>query len=82
MGGYAGPAVLSDTVFGMAMTLRLRDDQTAALRQCAEREGVSVHTVVLRAVDAYLAGPARPADVSGTAKEQAARWSELMSRLE
>jgi len=38
----------------MAMTLRLSDEQTAQLREAAEREGISMHAVVLKAVDAYL----------------------------
>jgi len=36
------------------MTLRLSDEQTAQLREAAEREGISMHAVVLKAVDAYL----------------------------
>ncbi|MGN5634173.1 CopG family transcriptional regulator [Streptomyces sp. AC154] len=65
----------------MGMNLHLRDDQAEALRQRADLEGASVHTIVLRAVDEYLAGSARQADVARSAKEQAARWSELMKRL-
>lgn len=38
----------------MAMTLRLSDEQTARLREAAEREGTSMQAVVLRAVDEYI----------------------------
>ncbi|MCX6483455.1 MAG: CopG family transcriptional regulator [Mycobacterium sp.] len=38
----------------MAMTLRLSDEQTAKLRAAAERDGVSMHSAVLKAVDDYL----------------------------
>ncbi|MBJ7401485.1 CopG family transcriptional regulator [Mycolicibacterium sp.] len=38
----------------MAMTLRLSDEQTAKLRAAAERDGVSMHAAVLKAVDDYL----------------------------
>ena len=38
----------------MAMTLRLTDEQTAALRATAEREGRSMHETVIRAVDEYV----------------------------
>ena len=38
----------------MAMTLRLTDQQTAALRATAEREGRSMHETVIRAVDEYV----------------------------
>ena len=36
------------------MTLRLSDEQTAKLRAAAERDGVSMHAAVLKAVDDYL----------------------------
>lgn len=38
----------------MAMTLRLSDQQTAKLREAAERDGISMHAAVLKAVDDYL----------------------------
>ncbi|MGW8353006.1 ribbon-helix-helix protein, CopG family [Streptomyces wedmorensis] len=63
------------------MNLRLRDDQTAALRQRARQEGVSVHALVLRAVDEYLTRTAHEARVRQTSREQAAKWSELLARL-
>lgn len=40
-----------------------------------------MHAIVLRAVDDYLARTAQQAIVRKTAKEQAAKWSELMERL-
>ena len=36
------------------MTLRLSDEQTAKLREAAERDGISMHAAVLKAVDDYL----------------------------
>ncbi|MER8232035.1 CopG family transcriptional regulator [Streptomyces sp. NPDC101490] len=65
----------------MAMNLRLRDDQTEALKLRAEQEGTSMHALVLRAVDDYLARTAQEAIVRRTAMEQAAKWHELMERL-
>ncbi len=38
----------------MAMTLRLTEDQTAALRETAEREGRSMHETIVRAIDQYV----------------------------
>jgi predicted transcriptional regulator len=38
----------------MAMTLRLDDDKTKALRERADFEGTSMQDVALRAVDEYL----------------------------
>ncbi|MFE6228569.1 MULTISPECIES: ribbon-helix-helix protein, CopG family [unclassified Streptomyces] len=65
----------------MAMNLRLRDDQTEALKARAEQEGVSMHAILLRAVDDYLARTAQEAIVRKTAMEQASKWHELMERL-
>ncbi|MBT2466464.1 ribbon-helix-helix protein, CopG family [Streptomyces sp. ISL-66] len=65
----------------MAMNLRLRDDQQEALKLRAEEEGTSMHAILLRAVDDYLARTAHQAIVRQTAKEQAAKWGELMERL-
>jgi predicted transcriptional regulator len=36
------------------MTLRLSDEQTAKLRAAAERDGISMHAAVMKAVDDYL----------------------------
>lgn len=38
----------------MAMTLRLSDEQTAALKKAAEQEGISMQEAALKAVDEYL----------------------------
>ncbi|MFF4198999.1 ribbon-helix-helix protein, CopG family [Nonomuraea sp. NPDC001831] len=38
----------------MAMTLRMNDEQTEALRRRAELEGRSMQQIVLRAIDEYL----------------------------
>ncbi|WP_435057152.1 CopG family transcriptional regulator [Streptomyces sp. bgisy060] len=65
----------------MAMNVRLRDDQTEALGRRAEQEGTSVHALVLRAVDEYLARTAREVVVRRTAGEQAVTWHELLERL-
>ncbi|MET9519307.1 CopG family transcriptional regulator [Streptomyces sp. NPDC002994] len=65
----------------MAMNLRLRDDQTEALKQRAEEEGTSMHAILLKAVDDYLARTAHQAIVRKTSKEQVAKWAELLERL-
>lgn len=38
----------------MAMTLRLTDDQTARLRETAQRQGLSMQQVAVKAVDEYV----------------------------
>lgn len=63
----------------MAMTLRLTDDETRALRERAELEERSMQEVVKSAIDAYLSNrSARLADaISAVAREDA----ELLDRL-
>lgn len=39
----------------MAMTLRLSDEQGAALKKMSEAEGLSMHEIALTAIDSYLA---------------------------
>ncbi|MGW7076591.1 CopG family transcriptional regulator [Streptomyces sp. NPDC054871] len=65
----------------MAMHLNLRDDQTEALKRHAAEEGTSVHAIVLRAVDDYLAGTVHETRVRTAADEQTAKWAELLERL-
>ncbi|WP_019972692.1 hypothetical protein [Mycobacterium sp. 141] len=38
----------------MAMTLRLSDEQTARLRETAEREGASMQATAIRAIELYV----------------------------
>lgn len=65
----------------MAMNLRLGDEHAEALKKQAELEGRSMHAIVLRAVEDYLARNAREAMVRETAIKEAAKWHELMERL-
>lgn len=65
----------------MAMNLRLRDDQAEALKLRAEEEGISMHAVVLKAVDDYLVRTAHQALVRKAAQEQTAKWAEVLERL-
>jgi len=46
----------------MAMTLRLSEEQTAKLRATAEREGISMQAVALKAIDQYVDGRAQRRD--------------------
>lgn len=39
---------------GMAMTLRLTDKQSAALKRAADQEGISMQEAALKAVDDYI----------------------------
>ena len=61
----------------MAMTLRLNEEQTEALRRRAEKEGRSMQPVALAALDDYLL---RVED-DGLAERGAERFAELLRRL-
>lgn len=63
------------------MNLRLDDERSEALKKQAELEGRSMHAIVLRAIDDYLAKNARESLVRETAIKEAAKWHELMERL-
>lgn len=63
----------------MAMTLRLTDEQAAALRATAEREGRSIHETVVVAIDEYVSKRTKKRDaiIAKVARERA----DLMRRL-
>ncbi|HEX7739260.1 MAG TPA: CopG family transcriptional regulator [Marmoricola sp.] len=65
----------------MAMTLRLSDAQTAALREQAESEGVSMQSVALRAVDQYLEKNARRIDIAHVLDVELDRYADAIERL-
>jgi hypothetical protein len=65
----------------MAMTLRLTDEQTAALRARAEREGRSMQQVAVSAVDDYLLRAEDDERTDRLAARGAARFADLLRRL-
>jgi predicted transcriptional regulator len=65
----------------MAMNLRLRDDQQEALRELAEREGRSMHAIVLQAIDRYLEETGDQEVIHRIGATYAARHAELLRRL-
>ena len=65
----------------MAMTLRLNDAQTDALRRRAEREGRSMQQVALAAIDDYLVRADDDARTEELAEQGATRFAELLRRL-
>ena len=65
----------------MAMTLRLSDEQAAALRARAAREGRSMQQVARAALDEYLLR-AEDDELTDRLTEQGARrFAELLRRL-
>jgi hypothetical protein len=65
----------------MAMTLRLTDEQTDALRARADREGRSMQQVALSALDDYLLRAEDDELTDRLAEQGARRYGELLRRL-
>jgi plasmid stability protein len=63
------------------MTLRLSDEQSAALRARADREGRSMQQVIAAAVDEYLLRTEDDELTDRLAEQGAERFSELLRRL-
>ncbi|MFI7112256.1 DUF6290 family protein [Nonomuraea sp. NPDC050227] len=65
----------------MAMTLRLNDEQTEALRKRAELEGRSMQQIVLRAIEEYLERASDDEITDALAEKGARRFADLLRRL-
>jgi predicted transcriptional regulator len=65
----------------MAMTLRLSDEQTEALRRRAQTEGRSMQQVALQAVDDYLVRSRDDEITDRLAERGAERFADLLRRL-
>ena len=65
----------------MAMTLRLTDEETALLREQAEREGRSMHEVVRLAIRERIARQDHTEWVRLAAHRVATEHSEILERL-
>ena len=65
----------------MAMTLRLSDQQTKALRARAEQEGRSMQQVARAALDDYLLRAHDDELTDRLAEQGAKRYAELLRRL-
>jgi plasmid stability protein len=63
------------------MTLRLTDDEQAALRARAEREGISMQDAARRAVRAYVARGAHRDRVNAAAVRVKTAHAEALERL-
>jgi plasmid stability protein len=65
----------------MAMTLRLSDEQTLALRERAVREGRSMQQIARTALDDYLVRAEDDERTQQLAEHGARRFEELLRRL-
>ncbi len=65
----------------MAMTLRLDDATTEALRDRASADGRSVHQTVLLAIDEYLVKHRRDQRIESLARQAADDYPSVLQRL-
>lgn len=65
----------------MAMTLRLTDDELAALRERAAQEGISMQDAARRAVRDYVNRGEHRERVASAAKRVAEAHAEALDRL-
>lgn len=65
----------------MAMTLRLSEQEAAALKQQAEREGRSQHEVIRSALEQYLDLQSRRALLDHVLDAELPRYAEALRRL-
>ena len=65
----------------MAMTLRLTDEETEALRQRAQREGRSMQDVVRAAVREYIDRTSRQELLEKVLDEELPPFTEALRRL-
>ena len=65
----------------MAMTLRLTDDETEALRTRAQREGRSMQEVVREAVRQYIDRTSSRELLDEVLDEELPRYAEALERL-
>jgi len=65
----------------MAMTLRLSETQTEALRAQAQREHRSMQDVALQAVDDYLETHTKRALLDTVLDSELARYADALERL-
>ncbi len=63
----------------MAMTLRLSEDQSAALRKTAQSQGISMQEAALAAIDEYISK--RQARLQSVLERIATEDKELLERL-
>jgi predicted transcriptional regulator len=70
-----------DTIFVMAMTLRLDDDETAALRKRAELESRSMQDIARAAIREYVEHHSRADLIDGILDRELPKFAEALDRL-
>jgi predicted transcriptional regulator len=65
----------------MAMTLRLSDSETTALRQCAERQGRPAEEIARQAIREYVESHSRSELLDRVLDEELPRYAGAAERL-
>jgi hypothetical protein len=73
--------IIGDTIVCMAMTLRLADDETDALRRRAELEQRSMQEVARQAIREYVENHSRGELLDQVLDEELPRYAEALERL-
>jgi len=73
--------ITDDTITVMAMTLRLADDETEALRRRAELENRSMQEVARQAIREYVENHSRAELLDRVLDEELPRYAEALERL-
>ena len=73
--------ITSDTIMSMAMTLRLADDETEALRLRADLEHRSMQEVARQAIREYVEHHSRSDLLNQVLDEELPRYAEALKRL-
>lgn len=73
--------ITSDTVEVMAMTLRLDDDETNALRKRADLEERSMQDIARAAIREYIEHHSRADLIDGILDRELPRYAEALERL-
>lgn len=81
MSHAALPGISCDTIGRMAMTLRLTDDETDALRRRADLEGRSMQEVARQAVREYVETHSRAELIEQVLDTELPRYAEALERL-
>jgi hypothetical protein len=81
MGGCSANGIEVDTIVFMAMTLRLTDEETQALRRRAELERRSMQDVARQAVREYVESHSRADLLDRVLDEELPRYAEALERL-
>lgn len=73
--------IASDTIQSMAMTLRLDDDETSALRKRADLEERSMQEIARAAIREYIEQHSRTDLIDSILDRELPRFAEALDRL-